>query len=76
MGLEKIIFLPFAYIMESWRWGVFSGEIPYEHYNCKWWQLRYEYQGIEPPANRSEEDFDPAAKFHIIADIPYIKYVF
>ncbi|XP_025834025.1 angiotensin-converting enzyme [Agrilus planipennis] len=74
VGLDKIAFLPFGYLMDLWRWDVFSGKITPDEYNCKWWELREKYQGVEPPTNRSEEDFDPAAKYHIVANVPYIRY--
>lgn len=35
---------------------------------------RLKYQGLCPPVARSEEDFDPGAKFHISASLPYIRY--
>ncbi|XP_075231984.1 angiotensin-converting enzyme-like isoform X2 [Lycorma delicatula] len=73
-GLEKIAFLPFGYLIDVWRWGVFRGEITPENYNCQWWNLRRRLQGLEPPEHRSEEDFDPAAKYHTVADVPYIRY--
>ncbi|CAH1187235.1 unnamed protein product [Phyllotreta striolata] len=74
VGLAKIAFLPFGYLMDLWRWDVFSGKTTPDNYNCKWWELREKYQGLEPPVDRSEEDFDPAAKYHIIADVPYLRY--
>ncbi|RZC41415.1 angiotensin-converting enzyme-like, partial [Asbolus verrucosus] len=74
IGLDKITFLPFGYLMDLWRWDVFSGKVTPDNYNCKWWELREKYQGIEPPINRSEADFDPAAKYHIVASVPYIRY--
>ncbi|CAH1112358.1 unnamed protein product [Psylliodes chrysocephalus] len=74
VGLGKIAFLPFGYLMDLWRWDVFSGKTTPDNYNCKWWELREKYQGLEPPVDRSEEDFDPAAKYHIIADVPYLRY--
>jgi peptidyl-dipeptidase A len=40
MALEKIAFLPFGYLIDQWRWSVFSGETPPERYNQKWWDLR------------------------------------
>ncbi|KAL0125554.1 hypothetical protein PUN28_004576 [Cardiocondyla obscurior] len=73
-GLDKIVFLPFAYMMDRWRWNVFQGKVTPDNYNCNWWTLAEEYQGIEPPVDRSEEDFDPGAKYHIIADVEYIRY--
>ena len=36
---------------------------------------RLKYQGITPPVARTENDFDPGAKFHIPANVPYIRYV-
>ncbi|XP_069674792.1 angiotensin-converting enzyme-like [Periplaneta americana] len=73
-GLQKIVFLPYAYITDLWRWDVFKGRITKENYNCEWWKLREKYQGLEPPVDRTEEDFDPASKFHIVASVPYIRY--
>ena len=35
---------------------------------------RENYQGIVPPVTRSEEDFDAGAKYHVAADVPYIRY--
>ena len=40
MGLEKIAFLPFGYLMDLWRWDVFKGKITPDTYNCEWWRLR------------------------------------
>jgi peptidyl-dipeptidase A len=73
-ALEKIAFLPFGLVIDQWRWKVFSGEIPPEKYNETWWQLRLKYQGIAPPAGRSEEDFDAGAKYHVAANVPYMRY--
>jgi peptidyl-dipeptidase A len=73
-ALEKIAFLPFSVAVDQWRWKVFSGEIPPEKYNQSWWELRQKYQGIAPPVERSEADFDPAAKFHVAANVPYVRY--
>ncbi|XP_050519658.1 angiotensin-converting enzyme-like [Diabrotica virgifera virgifera] len=74
MGLKKIAFLPFGYLIDLWRWDIFAGKTTPENYNCKWWELREKYQGIEPPVDRSEEDFDPAAKYHVVADVSYLRY--
>ncbi|XP_041468678.1 angiotensin-converting enzyme-like [Lytechinus variegatus] len=74
MALDKISFLPFGYLMDQYRWGVFNGSTTEDHYNEDWWKLRLRYQGIIPPTPRSEEDFDPGAKYHIPADVPYIRY--
>ena len=38
--------------------------------------LRCAFQGINPPVERSESDFDPGAKYHIPANVPYIRFVF
>jgi len=74
-ALEKIAFLPFGLVIDQWRWKVFSGEIPPEKYNQTWWQLRERYQGIAPPGPaRGEEDFDPGAKYHVAANVPYMRY--
>ncbi|XP_064108424.1 angiotensin-converting enzyme-like [Macrobrachium nipponense] len=74
MALSKIAFLPFAYAMDSWRWGLFDGSIPEKDWNCAWWDLRYEFQGIKPPLLRTEDDFDPGAKYHVASNRAYIGY--
>ncbi|XP_034715811.1 angiotensin-converting enzyme [Etheostoma cragini] len=74
MALDKIAFLPFGYLMDQWRWKVFDGRIPSTEYNKEWWNLRMKYQGLCPPVSRTEEDFDPGAKFHIPANVPYVRY--
>ena len=73
-ALEKIAFLPFGLLIDQWRWKVFSGEIPPEKYNQTWWDLRRKYQGIAPPLERGESDFDPGAKYHVAANVPYMRY--
>ena len=73
-ALEKIAFLPFGLLIDQWRWKVFSGEIPPEKYNEAWWALRLKYQGIAPPVSRTEKDFDPGAKYHVAANVPYTRY--
>ena len=76
MALRRLAFLPFGYLIDQWRWKVFSGDINEKNYNSKWWELRNKYQGIKSPVPRSENDFDPGAKYHIPADVPYIRLVF
>jgi peptidyl-dipeptidase A len=74
MALDKIAFLPFGLIIDKWRWQVFSGEVDPAHYNEAWWKLRTQYQGIAPPGPRPADAFDPGAKYHIPASVPYMRY--
>ena len=73
-ALDKVAFLPFGYLVDQWRWKVFSGEVKPEEYNKAWWDLREKYQGIVAPVPRSEQDFDPGAKYHVPANTPYARY--
>ncbi len=73
-ALDKVAFLPFGLVVDQWRWQVFSGEIGPDEYNAGWWRLRERYQGVRAPVERSEEDFDPGAKYHIPANTPYTRY--
>jgi peptidyl-dipeptidase A len=73
-ALDKVAFLPFGLVIDQWRWKVFSGEIPPERYNTTWWRLRREYQGVAPPMPRGEDQFDPGAKYHVPANVPYTRY--
>jgi peptidyl-dipeptidase A len=73
-ALEKIAFLPFGKLIDQWRWDVFAGKVTPERYNAAWWELRRRYQGVDAPVPRSEADFDPGAKYHIPANVPYTRY--
>lgn len=74
-GIDKIVFLPFAYVLDLFRYSVFRGTTTPDDYNCHYWRLRDELQGVEPPVNRTEEDFDAAAKYHVSADVEYARLV-
>lgn len=73
-ALEKIAFLPFGLVVDKWRWDVFSGKVAPEQYNDHWWKLRQQYQGVMPAVARTAEDFDPGAKYHVPANVPYMRY--
>ena len=66
--------MPFGKLIDQWRWDVFAGKTKPDNYNAAWWELRKKYQGIAPPEERSEENFDPGAKYHIPANTPYTRY--
>jgi len=74
MALDSIAFLPFGKLIDEWRWAVFSGEVAPEDYNKAWWEMRERYQGIAPPAERTEDHFDPGAKYHVPANVSYTRY--
>jgi peptidyl-dipeptidase A len=73
-ALEKVAFLPFGLVVDKWRWEVFSGQVKPADYNKAWWELRKKYQGIVPPVERTEADFDPGAKYHVPGNVPYMRY--
>ncbi|XP_052564749.1 angiotensin-converting enzyme isoform X2 [Culex pipiens pallens] len=73
LALEKVVFLPYALALDAWRYDVFNKKVRKEQYNCHWVLLREQFGGLKPPVLRSELDFDPGAKYHVAANIPYIK---
>jgi peptidyl-dipeptidase A len=75
MALDKVAFMPFGLLVDKWRWQVYSGEATPETYNAAWWKLRTQYQGITPPGGaRPADAFDPGAKYHVPANVPYMRY--
>jgi peptidyl-dipeptidase A len=74
LALDKVAFLPFGYLVDQWRWKVFSGEVGPGDYNKAWWELREKYQNISAPGPRSENDFDAGAKYHVAGNTPYARY--
>jgi peptidyl-dipeptidase A len=73
-AMDKIAFLPFGLMIDQWRWKVMDGSLKSADYNKGWWELREKYQGVAPPVARSEKDFDPGAKYHVPANVPYTRY--
>jgi peptidyl-dipeptidase A len=73
-AMDKVAFLPFGLLVDKYRWGVFDGSISPAEYNQAWVDLKREYQGIVPPVERPADAFDPGAKYHIPASVPYMRY--
>jgi peptidyl-dipeptidase A len=73
-ALAKVAFLPFALVMDQWRWQVFAGDVGPVGYNALWWDLRERYQGVAASGERPADAFDPGAKYHIPANTPYSRY--
>ena len=73
-ALEKIAFMPFGYMVDKWRWQVYSGQTKPADYDKAWWALREKYQGISRPAPIEADGFDAGAKFHVASDTPYARY--
>ena len=73
-ALEKVALLPFGLAVDVWRWNVFSGGFGPADYNRTWWETHVRYRGVGPPGPRGEEEFDPGAKYHVPANVPYIRY--
>lgn len=73
-AMDKVAFLPFGLLIDRWRWNVFNGTIKPAQYETAWNDMRLKYQGIVPPAPRSADAFDPGAKYHIPAVVPYTRY--
>ena len=75
MALDKIAFLPFGKLIDQWRWGVFAGRDQARRATTRrGGSCASKYQGIAPPVARTEEDFDPGAKYHIPGNTPYTRY--
>jgi len=75
MAMDKIAFLPFGLMVDRWRWGVLSGETTPENYNAAWTADMLRYQGLVPPGGeRPANAFDPGAKYHVPANVPYTRY--
>ncbi|KAJ8935485.1 hypothetical protein NQ314_012777, partial [Rhamnusium bicolor] len=73
MAMEKVMSLPFDFILDKWRWEVFSGAVPENKWNSRWWEYKMKYEKIKPPVKRSDEtDFDPGIIMHVAAGVPYI----
>ena len=73
-ALDGVVVVPWALMLDKWRSGVFNGQIDETNLNSSWWKLREYYQGISTSTERSEDYFDPGAKYHIPGNTPYTRY--
>ena len=71
-ALDEIASLPFALLVDRWRWQVFAGDVGPDRYNQAWWELREAYQGVRAAIPRSETNFDPGATRRVTANTPYV----
>ena len=74
MALNKLVFMPWGYLVDKYRWDLYSGWANENNMNCHWVKLRLDIQGIAPANRRSEEFFDPGAKYHVAANVGYVRY--
>jgi peptidyl-dipeptidase A len=73
-ALSKVAVLPWAYMVDKWRWDVYAGRTQPADYDRSWWQLREQYMGIGRPVPAPPGGFDAGAKYHVPADVPYARY--
>jgi peptidyl-dipeptidase A len=73
-AMDRVPALPWTLLVDRWRWKVFSGEVKPADYQQAWTDIRQQYQGIVPPGPRGADAFDPGAKYHIPAVVPYTRY--
>lgn len=74
MSLSTIGTLPFSLALEQWRWDVFDGTVNSDNWMKRWWDLKHSIVGVKAPVERSEDDFDPGAMFHIVGDYSFMRY--
>lgn len=73
MALAKLPILQFIYALDTYRYAVFRGHVKPEKLNCEYWDTMEKVLGVKPPVQRYAEDFDPPAKYHVSADIEYMR---
>lgn len=75
MALAKIPQIPFEFILDEFRWNLFTGNVSMENANEFFWLLALREQGIHPPDWENRHAFfDPGAKYHVADNTPYVRY--
>lgn len=44
-ALFKVVFMPFAYVVDLFRWDLYQGKVDESQINCHWVKLRAKIQG-------------------------------
>ncbi|KAJ2938192.1 hypothetical protein O0L34_g18531 [Tuta absoluta] len=73
-ALNKLPQIPFALLIDEYRWRYFEGQLDPKYLNQEFWNMARTLQGIQPPGVRGEKYFDAGAKFHVPDNTPYIRY--
>ncbi|KAL4717880.1 hypothetical protein ACJJTC_005725 [Scirpophaga incertulas] len=73
-ALNKIPQIPFALVIDEYRWKYFEDSIDPMNLNKAFWDLTLKLQGVAPDERRGEQYFDIAAKFHVPDNTPFIRY--
>lgn len=76
MALAKVPQIPFALVLETFRWDLFAGAYDMDEANQAFWSMLQEEQGIYSVMSNFPNRFDPGAKFHVADNLPYISYFF
>lgn len=68
-AMNTVVFIFFCSgTMSNFEKELYSNNLSPDQFNKRWWELAKKYQGIMPPAERSEEYCDAATKTHINDD--------
>jgi peptidyl-dipeptidase A len=73
-ALRTLPFLPYARLLDQWRWAIYAGHITPSRYNQSFWEIKAAVQGIAPPQPRGEAHFDAGVQFHVLAHAPLAPY--
>ena len=46
MALSRLVFMPFGYLVDKYRWDLYSGWANENDMNCHWVKLRAQIQGM------------------------------
>ena len=44
-ALTHLVYMPYAYVVDKFKWDVFSSKVREEELNCHWVKLRMDVQG-------------------------------
>ncbi|MBO6518291.1 MAG: M2 family metallopeptidase [Bacteroidia bacterium] len=68
-ALDYVVLLPWgAGVMTEFEHDLYANSLPDSQFNSRWWELKYNLQGIVPPNERDERYCDAASKTHINND--------
>lgn len=74
-SLSTVSALSFHYLQDLWRWKAFRGDYPDQAtWNDEFWKLSEEIVGVHAPVERTPQDLDCPAIFHVAQDYDMIRY--
>ena len=73
-AMDKVAFLPFGLLIDKWRWGCSTARSSPARLQSDLGRHEARISGHRAAGGSTGDAFDPGAKYHVAASVPYMRY--